>query len=176
MPMPKFDPMHQRATPKAQPTYEILPEGKYTAIIKSIADWKPKDAKGLVVYAWDDDYKKVKDSDGKDITSIMDTTTYTAEIEYELTEPGFEGRTIRSWLNLHPNMPWAFPAFLDACGVLEDIFPDEIKAHCLGAEVLLTVAVETKKKDVQNKQTGITESKEVTRNEVKRVSAIDVEV
>lgn len=174
--MTQFNPLRQKVTPKAQPVYEPLPAGKYTATVKSIADWKSKENKNVEVFTWDEDFKKVVDSTGKEIKTVMDFTSYSAEVDFELTQPGFEGRTVKHWLVLHPNMPWGFPAFLDACGVIEDIFPDQVKDFCVGAEVTLDIIVKTKPKDVTNKSTGVVSQEDVTRNEVRKVLPVEYDV
>lgn len=174
--MTQFNPLRQKVAPKAQPTYELLPAGKYTAVVKAIADWKTKEYKSTPVFAWDENFRKVKGADGKDIQTTQDFTSYTAEIDFELTSPGYEGRIMKYWVRLHPNMPWEFPAFLDACGVVEDIYPDQVKDFCLNAEVLLDVTVETKPKDKTDRMTGIVTSEDVTRNEVRKVLPVELDV
>lgn len=174
-----LNPLNQKYAPKAQPSFEPIPKGKYRVRVKTIRDWAQKPVqKDVKVYAYDDDYKKVMDENGKEIFEITDIITYSSEIDFEILEGPFTGRIIKHWLNLHPNTPWNVPAFIDACGVVEDIFPSEIKTYCEGAEVMIDVIIsEGKEQTKTNPKTGIQETLPAReRNEVRKVSAVDVEV
>lgn len=170
------DMMKAKATPQAQENFEVLPAGKYAAIVKSIADWKAKDNKNMKVFEYDEKFHKVKDEAGKDVFSMQDVKSYSAEVVFEITDPKYAGRNVKMWLKLHPNIPWEFPAFLDACGVVEDIFPDAVKRHCVDAEVTLDLIISDKPIKRVNKDTGLDEEVPFIRNEVRKVLPLEIDV
>jgi hypothetical protein len=169
-----IDLLHKAVEPKEYNNqFEVLPKGKYECRVATIGEWKPKTNAQLSVFEFDSSGKKVQDAAGKDITHIeKNVTTYSCQVIFEVLEGEYAGAKIYYYLNLHPNQPWAFPAFISACGITEAITPDKIQAQCLGSLVNVNVDVENKPVPTTDKTTGLTTMVERERNVVKGIRAL----
>lgn len=173
-----IDLMKKTYAPKEQTeSFVLLPKGDYVATVRSMGEWNPKQNPVLEVYVFDDEGHKVKDENGKELKErALNVTTYSSQVIFQISEGEFAGKDVYYWLNLHPNQPWAFPAFIHACGVTDEIHPSEAQSLCTGAVVTISVDVETKKYPSTDKVTGLTTEKERTQNVVKRVKQFVPEV
>jgi len=166
-----IDLMNKAVTPREfNNQYDLLPKGTYNCQIITVGEWKPKQNTTLKVFEFDDSARKVKDAKGNDKYSVLkDVTTYSAQIVFEVMEGTFKGVKVYYYLNLHPNQPWAVPAFLSACGITDEVHPREIESLCKGSLVAVTVETETYNKEIEDKTTGAVTIEERERNTVKRI-------
>lgn len=155
--------------------YDVLPKGVYEAKIAQIGEWKPKEHQTLKVYEFDSSNRKVQDHNGKDVTRVENNvTTYSSQIIFEVTSGDYKGARIYYYLNLHPNQPWALPAFLGACGITDDVSPLDVGALCDSLIVSIVVDVEERVYKKTDKVTGATIEEMKEQNTVKRIKALDL--
>ena len=167
--------INQAVTAKEQPnTFELLPEGSYTAFIHEIGEWKTKEHASLKVLEYDDNGRKKKDDKGKDLFHMeSNVKTYTTRVVLKVADGEYANAFLYYQLNLHPNQPWAIPAFLHACGVTEPTTPAQIKEACEGSMVIAQVIIDDKGfKTKTDPNTGLETKEPITRNSIKRLNPL----
>lgn len=165
--------LNTKVEAKEQPnTFDLLPAGEYPVVIQEIGEWKTKEHVSLKVLEYDDSGRKKKDDKGKDLFHMeANTKTYTTRVVLKVTDGAFVGSLLYYQLNLHPNQPWAMPAFLHACGVTEPTTPAQIKEACEGSMVVAHVIIDdTGFKTKTDPNTGVETKEATTRNSIKRLS------
>lgn len=174
-----IDMMKQNVKPRefTATQYDLLPKGAYEVRIATIGEWKPKTQDSLVVYKFDDSGRKVQDANGKDLSTIeRGVTTYSSQVIFEVISGAYSGAKVYHYLNLHPNQPWALPAFLSACRITDEVNPNDIKKLCEGVVVTALIDTETRPFKTTDKVTGIVSEELKERNVVKRIKALDLAV
>lgn len=159
--------------------FSPIPKGDYECVVKDIKPWK-EEIKTIKVYLKGPDGKNLIDDKGEKMTeTVKDCKFYNSNIRLEVAEGEFKGRLLFYNLTTHPNMGFTIPSFL--YGVeLDGIAASEIPTKAKGRRVLVSVDVTTYPKKVVDKDTGIENTVQEPKNEVKSFKpsqyAQDIEV
>lgn len=151
-------------------SYELLPKGDYTVKLISVSDWKSRELTNFKKIKFDDNFQKVVGPDGKDVIEIVPTVkVYDCDLKFAVVGGEHDGRWIFHRASTYPNRPWELPALLSGLGV-PSLKPSMLNT-LVGTVTTAVVDVDTYKKTVTNKDTGMDEEVITEKNVIKRFKA-----
>lgn len=154
--------------------FKIIPDGTYTVRVKEVEDWVAK-TQNIKVIQRDENGKALQDEKGEKITELVnDCTFYNCNVKFEIVGGEFDGRIVFHNLTTHPNMPFSIPAFLYGIG-MNELSASEIQEKTKGKMCLADVYTDSYDKQVENKETGLTETVKKEVNKLKNFKQISAE-
>ena len=155
-----------------QINFDPIPEGGYRLKVKEIEPWKAS-IKTIKVNVRDENGNVIKDEKGNNVTeTVPNCEFYNCTAKLEVVGGAYNGRVIFHNLTTHPNMDFNIPNFLYALGVPE-LSAGQVQTYCKDLECLGNVYIDSYKKIVQNKDTGIDEEQVKHINRIKSLKPLN---
>lgn len=150
--------------------FSPIPEGEYNVRIKEVSPWT-ETKKTIKVILRDEDGKALKNDKGENLTELVkDCVYYNCNVKLEVVGGEYDGRLIFHNLSTHPNMPFSIPNFLYGIG-MDELTAAEVN-KTVGTECIAKVVIDSYDKKVVNKDTGLEETVQRTKNAVKSFKPI----
>lgn len=153
--------------------FSPIPEGEYNVRIKEVSPWI-ETKKTIKVILRDEDGKALKNDKGENLTELVkDCVYYNCNVKLEVVGGEHDGRLIFHNLSTHPNMPFSIPNFLYGIG-MDELTAAEVN-KTVGTECIAKVVIDSYDKKVVNKDTGLEETVQRTKNAVKSFKPIEID-